>query len=174
MQNPLQLHRILNQGAFFDGAIEESLRLEPPVLFAPWVVKSSLNYHGHPFRIGQLLLLSLSAANRDPAVVADPYSSDSNQPDRRHISFRHGILLCLGRTLAQIESQIALSRLFEKCADIVQVDDKPAWGQSSIFRGLGSMSSHSRLGFFSVNALRPASGLMVIRMDWGPPLRWVA
>ena len=144
LQNPSQLHRILSQGDSFDGAIEETLRLEPPVLFAPRVVGSSFEYRGHRFRNGQLLLLSLSAANRDPAVVADPHAFDINRPNRRHISFGHGIHLCLGMTLARLETQIALAALFEKWPDLMLVDEKPAWGQSPMFRGLESLSLRQR------------------------------
>lgn len=140
LQNPSQLHSILDQGASFDSAIEESLRVEPPVLFAPRVIRTSFDYRGHQFRKGQLLLLSLSAANRDPTVVAEPHVFDINRQDGRHVSFGHGIHLCLGMTLARIESQIALARLFEKCPDLVVLDEKPAWGQSPMFRGLESLS----------------------------------
>lgn len=144
LQNPSQLHSILDQGASFDSAIEESLRVEPPVLFAPRVIRTSFDYRGHQFRKGQLLLLSLSAANRDPTVVAEPHVFDINRQDGRHVSFGHGIHLCLGMTLARIESQIALARLFEKCPDLVVLDEKPAWGQSPMFRGLESLSLRQR------------------------------
>ena len=131
---------------YLEKAIEESLRLEPPVLFAPRVVKSTFDYKGHCFKKGQIMLLSLSSANRDPNVVSDPDRFDVERQDGAHISFGHGIHLCLGMTLARVESKIALTKLFAKFPDLAldPASSAPIWADSPMFRGLKSLPLTAR------------------------------
>jgi cytochrome P450 len=54
-------------------------------------------------RAGEGVVISLSAANRDPAVFPDPDRLDPDRDARRHVAFGHGVHQCLGQWLAKLE-----------------------------------------------------------------------
>ena len=55
-------------------------------------------------------MLSLAAANRDPAMFSDPDRFDLHRVNaRQHIAFAHGPHACLGIHLAKLETQAALT-----------------------------------------------------------------
>ncbi|HEY2263253.1 MAG TPA: cytochrome P450, partial [Streptosporangiaceae bacterium] len=68
---------------------------------------------GTPVRAGEGVIISLLAANRDPAQFPDP---DRLDPDRRpvprHVAFGHGPHQCLGQSLARAELEIVYRTLF--------------------------------------------------------------
>ena len=64
------------------------------------------------------MLLDLAAANRDPAVFADPHTLDVTRDARRHVAFGGGIHHCLGAVLARMEGQIAFQTLLDRFARI--------------------------------------------------------
>ena len=75
--------------------------------------------HGQPIAAGELVLLVLAAANRDPKVFADPATFDVRRPNARdHVAFSSGIHFCLGAALARMEGEIALQALFERFPEI--------------------------------------------------------
>ena len=62
-------------------------------------------------RGGDLVRLSIAAANRDPAVFADPDRFDLGRPNAgRHLAFAHGPHVCVGIHLARLEARTALRR----------------------------------------------------------------
>jgi cytochrome P450 len=57
----------------------------------------------------------LGAANRDPAVFADPDRFDLDRPNsRRHLGFATGVHSCLGSQLAKAEARIGLQTLLAR------------------------------------------------------------
>ena len=57
----------------------------------------------------------LGAANRDPAVFADPDRLDLNRENAaRNMSFGGGIHHCLGMALARVEGQRAIGSLIRR------------------------------------------------------------
>lgn len=58
--------------------------------------------------------MSLSAANREPALVADPEILDPARGELGHVAFGHGVHHCLGAPLARAELRIALPALLRR------------------------------------------------------------
>ena len=54
------------------------------------------------------------AANHDPELHSDPHVFDIRRKNQRHLSFGGGAHFCLGAPLARLETQVALSLLFER------------------------------------------------------------
>jgi cytochrome P450 len=91
-------------------AVEEYLRLENPVQTISRRVDEAMELGGCRLAPGERVMLSLAAANRDPAVFADPDRFDPQRP-RRHVAFGGGVHLCLGATLARLELAALLRQL---------------------------------------------------------------
>ena len=68
---------------------------------------------GCQVRRGDEILLVLGAANRDPAVFADPHRLDVTRDARRHVGFGGGIHHCLGAVLARMETPDRAAALLE-------------------------------------------------------------
>ena len=81
------------------------------------VPHSTFRYTTEEIRLGDVVIpafaqviVSLAAANRDPARYRDAESFDIHRTDGGHLALGHGIHHCLGAPLARLEARIALSR----------------------------------------------------------------
>jgi cytochrome P450 len=91
-------------------AVEESLRLEPAAAMVDRYATRDVDLGGTRVRRGDQVTVSLTGANRDPAVFADP---DLYEPARansgRHLAFAHGPHFCVGAQLARLETELAVA-----------------------------------------------------------------
>ncbi|WP_240467985.1 cytochrome P450 [Streptomyces dangxiongensis] len=90
---------------------------------------------------GELVMLSLGAANRDPRRFSDPDRLLLRRNDPGHLAFGHGIHRCLGAFLGRMEAQIALGGVisrFPQMALAVDQADLP-WRNTTMLRGLESL-----------------------------------
>lgn len=140
LSNPAELEKLQADRSLMAGAIEEALRIEPPVLAVARLVKESFTFDDKKFKQGQLVTLSIAGANRDPAVIPDPETFNISRVDPPHISFGHGIHLCLGMPLARMEAEIALNRLLDKYPDMSLVTADVSWERNPFFRGLEELA----------------------------------
>jgi cytochrome P450 len=104
-----------------DRVVEELLRYLSVVQVAfPRFAKEDMVLFGQPIKAGDVVLGSLSAANRDPRSAGerpeefDPY----RVPTSGHLAFGHGIHRCIGAELARMELRIALPKLFQRFPDL--------------------------------------------------------
>jgi cytochrome P450 len=67
---------------------------------------------------GETVLLSLAAAHRDPRRFPEPDRLDLTRDATGHLALGHGIHYCLGAPLARMETEIALTALFERFPDL--------------------------------------------------------
>ena len=71
-----------------------------------------------------------TAANRDPAVFADPDRFDVRRPNARlGLAFAHGPHVCIGMHLARLEAHTALARLLERLPGL-ELDPARAAGRA--------------------------------------------
>lgn len=126
-------------GALTDNAIEETLRLHPPLHFGWRRVKAPIELNGEEIPEGTMLTIMLAAANRDPSVFANPDIFDAERSNARdHIAFEVGIHTCLGAALARLEARIAFDRLIpllEKC----EPSGEAIENEAVLFQGLASL-----------------------------------
>ena len=84
----------------------------------------------------------LAAANRDPAVFADPERLDLFRGDNRHLSFGFGSHFCLGASLARLEGQIALGSAVARFPGLKLASDAVEWKPGIVLRGMVSLPIH--------------------------------
>jgi cytochrome P450 len=123
-------------------AIEEILRYYGPVeMSLTRFAREDLVLGGKEIKRGEALNVMLAAADRDPAIVADPERFDITRTPVRHLGFGTGIHACLGAPLARLEGQIALPALIRRFPDIrlAVPTDELVWRLTGITRGLESL-----------------------------------
>jgi cytochrome P450 len=138
LTHPEQAETIRSDDNAVAAVIEESLRIDSPIRNATWRFPiEPLTVAGQQMQPGDPILISLLAANRDPAAFSDP---DTFSPGRRrrHVAFGSGPHTCIGAALARLEGQIALTTLFRRFPDLrlaAEPEDLD-WWPSKIMRSL--------------------------------------
>lgn len=114
LSNPDQLALLAADRSLMDAAIEESLRLEPAASRVDRYATRDVVVGNTKIAQGDLVVVSLAAANRDPGVYADPDRFDIGRANARtHLAFAQGPHACLGAQLARIETRAALQTVLE-------------------------------------------------------------
>jgi cytochrome P450 len=135
LQHPDELARVRADPALVDVTIEESLRLEPAAAVIDRYASGDVELGAAGIRAGDLVRISLSAANRDPAVFSDPDRFDLGRAGARsHIAFAQGPHVCLGIHLARLEARTALGRLLARFPRLRLDPRRPAAVSGLVFR----------------------------------------
>jgi cytochrome P450 len=115
LEHPDQLAMLLEQPELWPGAVEEILRLESPVQLSARLAAVDTEVAGQTVKAGELVILYLAGANRDPEVFADPHRFDITRDNAgKHLSFSGGRHFCLGAALARAEGEVGLRTFFER------------------------------------------------------------
>ncbi len=130
-----QMNYLKNNFDLIPNAIEEMLRFEPPVHATVRFSENDMTYDEKNYKRGTAFAVSIAGANRDPEANKNPNEFDIAREDIKHISFGYGPHMCIGASLARIESRIAFECLFERFENLELVDKNPVWGKNLIFRG---------------------------------------
>ncbi|GAA2714866.1 cytochrome P450 family protein [Actinoplanes palleronii] len=118
-RHPDQKKRLLDDPGLVPAAIEETLRLASPSATTTYrVTTQPLTLGEVTIPVGEQVLVSLLAVNRDAQRFTAPDVFDVDRADGGHLAFGHGIHFCLGAPLARLEAQIALGRLLSRHPDI--------------------------------------------------------
>jgi cytochrome P450 len=127
LSHPDALDQIRADPALLPGAIQESLRLEPAATRVDRYATSDAEVAGARIRAGDLVIVSLSAANRDPGVFADPDRYDIRRANAAdHLAFALGPHYCLGVHLTTLQTTLALRMLLERFPGIRAAGPLPA------------------------------------------------
>ncbi|HXZ66091.1 MAG TPA: cytochrome P450 [Streptosporangiaceae bacterium] len=119
--------------------MDELLRFDSPVQISQRVVVEDMEVAGRRMRTGDEIVLVLGAANRDPAVFAEPARLDVTRPDaHRHVAFGGGIHHCLGAALARLEGQVAFAALLGRLGRL-ELAGQPLHRPTFTLRGLQSL-----------------------------------
>jgi hypothetical protein len=143
-RHPDQFALLRERPELTPAAIDEILRFDPPVQLSPRVALRDQELAGRTFSRGDGVLLLLAAANRDPAVFADPdrfditrFAEPGSVP--RHLGFGLGLHFCIGSQLARMEAEIVLLTLLRRTSDITVLDETPPYRRNLVIRGLRSL-----------------------------------
>jgi cytochrome P450 len=139
-RNPDQLELLRRQPDLIGNAIEELLRYDSSVQLTGRTALADVEVGGTKVAKGEPVLSLLGAANRDPAVYADPDKLDITRPNIRPMSFGGGIHFCLGAQLARIEGEVAINTLIERLPGLrLDNAENPDWRETFVLRGLKTL-----------------------------------
>lgn len=118
LDHPEHLQTLSARPELWPNTVEEILRLDSPVLMSARVALVDTEVAGTPVQAGELVIVHLAGANRDPAVFTDPHRFDIERENAgRHLSFSGGRHFCLGAALARAEGQVGLQTFFDRFPD---------------------------------------------------------
>ncbi len=119
----------------WSGAIEETLRYEPPVQLTFRAARTPTEIAGHRFEPGEGVLVMIAGANRDPAVFEDASTFDVRRENAgEHLSLSHGAHYCVGANLAKLEGRVALETLYGRFPEL-RVTDGAKRRPNRVLRG---------------------------------------
>jgi cytochrome P450 len=137
--------RLRADRALIDVAVEESLRLEPAAARVDRFATCDLELAGASIRRGDLVIVSLAAANRDPAAYDEPDEFRLDRANgRSHVTFAQGPHACLGAQLARMETRAALDAVLDLLPDVELVE--PPVTAGVIFRKPVAVHAHWSVG----------------------------
>jgi cytochrome P450 len=114
-----QLEAVRAQPLLLPGAVEESLRLEPAAATIDRYATRDTELGGAPIARGDLVTISIAAANRDPASFPDPDRFDVRRDNAgRHVAFAGGPHVCIGMHLARLEAHSALELALDRLPNL--------------------------------------------------------
>ena len=105
--HPEDRRRLAADPGLIPDAVEEFLRAYPIVSMARKVTED-IEFRGCPMHKGDMVLLSIQSATRDPRVFPDADQVIIDRRPNRHIAFGASAHRCLGSHLARAELQVAL------------------------------------------------------------------
>lgn len=119
LDHPGQLDELRTHPDLWPNAVDEILRFESPVQMTARVADTDVEIAGRTVAADSFVALLLAAANRDPAVFADPDTFDVRRHNaNRHLAFSGGRHFCLGAALARLEGEIGLRTLFDRFPEL--------------------------------------------------------
>jgi cytochrome P450 len=126
LTHPDQLDAVARDPELRQGAIEEGLRWETPIVLIPRRCVRDTTLGGVDIPAGADLNVFLASANRDERRYDDPDEFDVRRAPTPHVSFGSGPHTCLGMHLARMESRVALDALLERLDELRLDPDAPA------------------------------------------------
>ena len=109
--------RLIEDPALRASAREEFLRVFSPAPATARTAAQTVDVGGRTIAVGSRVLLSWTAANRDPSVFADPDSVDVARPNNRHVAFGAGPHRCIGAPLARSTFDAIIDVVLDRIPD---------------------------------------------------------
>ena len=122
LEHPAEHERLREDPSLLRSVIEESLRMEPPITAIPRIALEDIVVRDRLIGAGEIVQLSIAAANRDPSRFPDPDRFDAARNPHGVLSFGHGPHGCLGARLANEQVMIALEALFSRLGTELRLD----------------------------------------------------
>jgi cytochrome P450 len=122
--HPDDRRRLVDAPDLVPGAVEEFLRGYPIISMARKATRD-VDFHGCPIKKGDMVLLSIQSATRDPRVFPDPAKVVIDRKPNRHIAFGASEHRCLGSHLARAELQTAIQQWHKRIPDYRVAADDP-------------------------------------------------
>jgi len=135
LTHPDQLEAVRADRALVPQAIEEGLRVEPPLLTINRTTTCEVELAGVTLGAGESITPHLGSANHDETRWEDAERFDIFRLPIPHIAFAHGPHMCLGMHLARLETRVLLDRVFDRLEDLtLEPGDSDPHIRGDVFR----------------------------------------
>jgi cytochrome P450 len=135
LAHPRALELVRADPALVPDAVEESLRLEPAAAVIDRYATADARLGDARVRAGDLVRISITAANRDPAAFEDPDAYEPHRPNAgRHLAFASGPHVCIGMHLARLEAHVAVRAVLERLPGLRAAPGPPPVVRGLVFR----------------------------------------
>jgi cytochrome P450 len=131
---PEEKARLLENPGLIRTAVEEFLRFESSNQLGNRITTGPARVGDVELEEGTRITLCIGAANRDPAVFAQPDRLDITRQPNRHLAFGSGPHQCVGMQLGRLEGVVAVSRFLARFPGY-GLSGTPARGGRARFRG---------------------------------------
>lgn len=138
LKHPDQLTLLKSQPTLIRGAMEEVMRFDSPGKGVARFASEALELNGAKIHKGQMVVASLTSAMRDPDVFPNPDVFDIRRDQSNNIAYGHGPHYCVGRALARIEAQVAISTLLQTYPDL-ELAGEPTFSFHAFVRKMESL-----------------------------------
>lgn len=138
LTHPEQLASLHAEPSGYPQAVEELLRYDPPSTIATFRhTIEGVHLGDTEIPAGEVVMIALGAANRDPARFPDPDRLNLDRTTTGHLAFGHGPHHCLGALLARLEAEIALRHLIDRFPHLHLATDPTdlTWRPSRLIHG---------------------------------------
>jgi cytochrome P450 len=126
---------VLGDRSLLGNAIDESLRLEPAAAVVDRYATADVRLGPVDIRRGELVVVSLAGANRDPAFFAAPDRFDIRRENARlNLGFALGPHFCVGAQLARLETAAAITALLDRLPGLRLDSRQPSRPHGLVFR----------------------------------------
>jgi cytochrome P450 len=142
LEHPDQYARLRDDDEAVEPIVDELLRYLTVVQVAfPRIARHDVTLHGASVSKGDVVLCSLSGANRDVEFGGDADAFNPSRNPHSHLAFGHGLHRCVGSELGKMELRIALRALAHRFPDLSLAVDRSelAFHDLSIVHGIGSL-----------------------------------
>jgi cytochrome P450 len=128
-----------------ERAVEESLRLDPPVFTLLRNCEHETDMFGRRMVPGEKIVFGVASANRDEQVHDAPDEFRLDRPNfRDHVAFGGGPHICPGASLARLEARVALETFLDRVASVTPEPDW-SWRKTPVFWANGPVDLRVRL-----------------------------
>jgi cholest-4-en-3-one 26-monooxygenase len=139
LERPDQAAILRDDPAAMEFGVEELLRWVSPIKNMARTVAREVEMHGQTLHKGDQVVLMYPAANRDPAVFADPDRLDVRRDPNPHLAFGFGPHFCMGASLARVELRVMFSELLRRLPDLHLAGDPSPRRASNFISGPEAM-----------------------------------
>jgi len=146
LRHPEQWRRVVDDPGLVDPCAEEMIRYDSALQIFERTATRDVEVAGARVREGEKVAALLGAANRDPAVFADPDAFDAARAPNPHLGFGAGIHFCLGAPLARVEVRAVLAALRSRLPGLALAEE-PARRPEFVIRGLTGLRVAGRAEF---------------------------
>lgn len=128
LEDPELMQRLRDHREDIEAAIEEHLRLVPPVDLVPRRCTADVELEGTAIKAGQRVAYLVDSANRDPEQYDDPLDLRVGRAKNRSLVFGGGVHRCVGSHFARMVLRVEFEEILARFGDIsLAPDSAVAW-----------------------------------------------
>jgi cytochrome P450 len=138
-ERPQLQQQLRDQTNLLPAAIDEILRIHPPLISSRRKTTESVEIGGCQLGTGERITIMWASANRDEAEFGDPDEFRLDRGPATNLLYGAGIHVCPGAPLARLELRVVMEELLGRTKSIAMIPDKkpvraiyPASGFSSL------------------------------------------